>query len=173
MWRINMMYRNLLWSFFRTQVIWAPLAHKLQFRWSGFWSITKNQQFGYPHTYLGGKYIGVGPEVEPAGTILISCDSWIASFFLVSPCMHNNISVIYMSVQHGKYTRDCIVDSERSTLSFHGCNVIGVTIFASVLVMSIPLANITSVMSLLACCAAIALSTPFEPHILPSTNSGH
>jgi hypothetical protein len=41
----------------------------------------KNQQFGYAHTYLGGKYIGVGPEVELAGTILISCDSWIASFF--------------------------------------------------------------------------------------------
>jgi hypothetical protein len=41
----------------------------------------KKSTFGYAHTYLGGKYIGVGPEVEPAGTILISCDSRIASFF--------------------------------------------------------------------------------------------
>jgi len=34
-----------------------------------------------PDAYLGGKYIGVGLEVEPAGTTLISVDSWIASLF--------------------------------------------------------------------------------------------
>ena len=41
--------------------------------------------------YLGGKYIGVGLEVEPAGTTLISVDSWIASlffFFLLGDPLH-------------------------------------------------------------------------------------
>jgi len=49
-----------------------------------------------PDAYLGGKYIGVGLEVEPAGTTLISVDSWIASlfFFFLGDPLHAQYIIV-------------------------------------------------------------------------------